>query len=458
MILKQFFNICARYYIPLMVLIAIMVLFLNFDGQRMSGILPHYIDFKKIILSGFDPATVPGATPTFPMWGYGWVFLLTENKLAILVFQNILSIFSIWFCFRLIEENKYLPSDVMTLAKLLMVVAVPWYAAHSLLWPYSISNSLIILALVMFVKAISSEQKTTYPLLISGLLFGLALNFRSDYYLFPIGLILILGITTEFNRQFIQKSVLWLALIFLVLVPWGFYTKNATGHFLITSTNSGAVLFIGLGSLPGNKWGITPKDGDPKMQRAIQSHFGENKSYVSYEADQFLKTAFFEIISEEPAHFGKKILHNLKKTVLKGAYQGEFYESADCRPQCHNNYRNNMDALRLKLSDYLNLDTRSQFTIPLYLYSGTFSRLLVLFSYLALPFTLIHSLKNRNLLMLTVLCLIAYQTAINMLGNYLQAYTSNMFFVLLINLCLGIYLLKQFLIPETQPRPNKCVE
>jgi len=458
MTLKQFFNFCTRHYIPLMALMAIIVLFFNFNGQGMSGILPHYIDFKQIILSGFDPAAVPRATPTFPMWGYGWVFLLTENKLTILVFQNILSIFSVWFCFRLIEENNYLPSGVMTLAKLSMVVAVPWYAFHSLLWPYSISNSLVILALVLFVKAISSKDKTTFPLFISGLIFGLALNFRSDYYLFPIGLILIIGITTEFNKQLLQKSALWLALIYLTLVPWGLYTKNVTGHFLITSTNSGAVLFIGLGSLPGNKWGITPKDGDPKMQHAIESHFGENKSYVSYEADQFLKTVFFKIISEDPSHFVKKAMHNLKKTILGGTYSGEFYESADCYPKCHMAYRKKSDAIRSNLAHFFKLDTRSQLTIPMYIYSGTFSKFLTLLSFLAFPLTLIYTFKKRNILLIAFLCPIAYQTALNMAGNYLTAYTTNILFFLLINLCLGIYLLIQFFLPETQPPPNKCAE
>jgi hypothetical protein len=456
--LKQFLNTCIRYYIPLMALMATVVLFCNFHGQGMSGLLHHYLDFKKIILSGFDVDRFPEATPTFPMWGYGWVFLLTESKIVILILQNILSIFSVWFCFRLIEENNYLPSGVMTLAKLLMVVAVPWYAFHSLLWPYSITNNLIILALVLFVKAISSEKKTTYPLLISGLLFGLALNFRSDYYLFPIGLIFVIGISVGFKIQFLQKSALWLGLIYLSLIPWGIYAKNATGHFLITSTNSGAVLFIGLGSLPGNKWGITPVDGDPKMQRAIESHFGEKRSYVSYEADQFLKTAFFKKVSEDPAHFAKKAAHNLRKTILGGTYQGEFYESPDCYPKCHMEYREKSDAIRSKLTHYFNLDIRSQLTIPTYIYSGTFSRFLTLFSYLAFPFTLIYAFKNRNILLIAFLCPIAYQTALNMAGNYLTTYTTNILFFLLINLCLGIFLLIQFFIPETQPPPNKCAE
>ncbi|MFQ5584345.1 MAG: hypothetical protein ACE5GL_07920, partial [Calditrichia bacterium] len=420
---------------------AVMVLFFNFHGQGMSGILPYYRNFKEIILSGFDPAAVAGAVPTFPMWGYGWVFLLTENKLAILVFQNVLSIFSIWFCLRLADENTYLPSGVITLAKILVVVAVPWYAFHSLLWPYSTSNSLIILALFLFVKAISSKYKTPYPLLISGLLFGLALNFRSDYYLFPMGLILIIGLTTEFSKQFLQKSALWLALIYLTLIPWGLYTKSATGHFLITSTNAGATLFIGLGNLPGNKWGITPTDSDPRMHRDIQSHFGEKTSFVSYKADQFLKTAVLEKIMEDPAHFGKKVLYNLKKTLLGGIYPGEFYESADCYPQCNNNYRENIGALRSNPSHYFKLDMSTQAIIPMNLYSELFSKAIVLLSYLLLPLTIIYSMKNQNLLSITFLCAIAWQTALNMVGFYLSTYTGNIFIFLLINLCLGIYLL-----------------
>ena len=458
MIFKLLFNFCARHYIPLMALMATLVLFLNFNGQGMSGLLPAYFDLKEIILSGFDATEVPRADPAFPMWGYGWVFLLTENKLVILVFQNAFSIFSIGYCFRLIEKNKYLPPGVMISAKLLMIIAVPWHAYNSLLWPYSIANSLILLSLILFIKAISSAQKTTYPIIVSGLLFGLALNFRSDYYLFPVGLILIIGIATQFNKQFLQKGASWLALIYLALVPWGLYTKNAVGHYLITSTNSGAVLFIGLGSLPGNKWGITPSDGDPRMHRAIQSHFGEKKSFVSYEADQFLKTAFLKLISEDPAHFGKKLLHNLKRTILGGTYKGEFYESVDCYPQCHNNYTKNMATLLSNPSHYLILDTRSKSTIPFYLFSGIISSTLVLLSYLTLPFTFIHTMKNRNLLLIVVLCAIAYQTAINMVGNYLSTYTGNVFIFLLINLCMGIYFLIQFFLPEPQLEENKCAE
>ena len=41
------------------------------------------------------------------------------------------------------------------------------------------------------------------------------------------------------------------------------FTNMQIGKPIPTSTNSGHVLFIGLGQLPGNKWGITPHDKDP---------------------------------------------------------------------------------------------------------------------------------------------------------------------------------------------------
>ncbi len=83
-----------RFYYLLMVAIAPAIIWLNFHGQGMQGIIGNYLDFKRIILSGFNPAAGIYALPTFPMWGYGWLFLVTENKTMILVFQNALAIFA----------------------------------------------------------------------------------------------------------------------------------------------------------------------------------------------------------------------------------------------------------------------------------------------------------------------------------------------------------------------------
>jgi len=105
-ILKRLLTLFDKYYFLAMLLIACFVIKLNWHAQGMQGIIPHYIDFKRIILSGFDPSVARHGTPTFPMWGYGWLFLVTENKLLLLIFQNALAIFAAWFFIRYLEINN----------------------------------------------------------------------------------------------------------------------------------------------------------------------------------------------------------------------------------------------------------------------------------------------------------------------------------------------------------------
>ena len=38
--------------------------------------LHYYADLTNIIRAGFDPSAGALGTPTFPMWGYGWLMLI----------------------------------------------------------------------------------------------------------------------------------------------------------------------------------------------------------------------------------------------------------------------------------------------------------------------------------------------------------------------------------------------
>ena len=74
-----------KYYVLLMVLAAAFVMKLNWHAQGMQGTIPNYLDFKLIILSGFDPSAGKYGTPTFPMWGYDWLFVVNLSfRLALL--------------------------------------------------------------------------------------------------------------------------------------------------------------------------------------------------------------------------------------------------------------------------------------------------------------------------------------------------------------------------------------
>ena len=113
-------------------------------------------------------------------------------------------------------------------------------------------------------------------------------------------------------------------MIAIPMIPWMLYSYSVTSKPLVTSTNGGHVLFIGLGQLPGNKWGITPSDSDPLMHSLLKDGQDETCHSCSYEADRVLKKEFLNRIKSDPGEFGKKILHSLKQTTTGGAYPGEF--------------------------------------------------------------------------------------------------------------------------------------
>jgi len=106
------------------------------------------------------------------------------------------------------------------------------------------------------------------------------------------------------------------------------FTYNQTGTPLINSTNSGHVLFIGLGQLPNNIWGITPYDKDPLKQEILVKKFGDKYNYIDYaewngiEEDKYLKKVFFDFIKENPNEWLRKCLFASRLLVLDPFYVG----------------------------------------------------------------------------------------------------------------------------------------
>lgn len=426
-----------RYYLLVMIPVSALILFLNYHAQGMQGVLPNYEDFKRIILAGFDPKAGVHGTPTFPMWGYGWLLLVTENKTVLLALQNALALLAVWTFLRSLERSQAVTASTIRLLKLLLAISVPWYAFHSLRWPYSVAMSLFLVSFVLFVDSMSSGEPRTKRLLFSGALFGLVLNFRSDYIWMPWMFVGIALAARGWNRQVLAKGAAWLAVVYLFLLPWALYTRRATGHFLLTSTNAGHVLFIGLGNLPDNKWGITPHDGDPVMRALIRERFTADTSSLSYETDRFLKREFLRRIVGDPSEYARKLLHNFRSMLVTGVYAGEFFERPECQPRCFIEYIRTLRELRSDPATSVLTRSMDDARALLHVYSGNVGKYEVLFSFILFPLVAILAWREKNLLMLLVLGGIAYQAALNVLAYHMATYTSNMYFFHLINLSVG---------------------
>lgn len=317
--LQQFYSSAfnsKRTYVFALILAMLICLFLNWNSDQMSGILANYEDFADYFKSGFDASTPfsRGGRFTFPMWGYAAMLMLGLPKWALMALQLGGNVLLLSWIDRILPRLGFSEKG-KTAYRWLSVLAFPWHLIHANLWPYSEGGLLLIAGLVqamLFLK----EWKAYQPLL-AGIFFGLALNFRSDYYFFAWVLFGTLAISSFIRNRKALLPSLGFGSFAVLLLPWVMYTHMRTGHYLTTSTNAGHVFYIGLGQLPNNPWHISPVDEDPNMHGILDSVLGKGSSSLDYEGDQLLKKAWADSVKAKPIEYLKKCGYVSGKIVLR---------------------------------------------------------------------------------------------------------------------------------------------
>ena len=446
MTFKSGINYLNNQFAIFVVVISIVILVLNYNTLVMDGIWPYYRDYASILFS-FDKGAIDAArAPTFPMWGYGWVFNITENKFFITIFQMAMANVALLYLVSILHRFSLLALFGSKLFKVLAIVAIPYFAINCALSPYGLASSLFILSVSFLLKGM--HEDTLKDILYSGIFYGLTLNFRSDLLYFCIPLLLVLAF--HFRKAGAAKVLSlfapWVFIVMMVMAPWALYTKHVTGHYLLGSTNSGHVLFIGLGQLPFNTWGITPSDGDPVMGLEIESHFGEAKSSLLYESDVYLKDSFLKKVKQDPIEYIKKSVYSMGKTMVDGSYSGQFYLFGTS---------GKLEDRRKAIKDF-KIWRGKVLSDPFYIFKDmniggfvqasveTFIVLMKLFSLILLPVTIWFGLKYKDTLALLVSAILLYQTAILVFAYNMRLYNVNVYIFHMLNLAIALaYLLRK---------------
>ncbi len=142
-----------RYYLLLAALVALTVLVLNRAASGQGGITPYFQDLANVIRAGFDPAaaTRRGA-PTYPMWGYAWLFLVTENHFVLVLVQNAAALLAAGWLVRTLATRSLFGPGQLTLLRLLLIVSLPWYAFHSVPWEASLQATLLLVGCTFAIR------------------------------------------------------------------------------------------------------------------------------------------------------------------------------------------------------------------------------------------------------------------------------------------------------------------
>lgn len=416
---------------------------LNRDALGMQGVLGDYVCFRSAIVAGLDPAANHCQSPTFPMWGYGWLLAVTQNELAILFFQVVLATAAAWLFVHVLGRLGILGPVAIRAVKAALLVSIPWYAANGLRWPYSEAASLLLASIAVLLLALADDRLRYRLFLVSGLLFGIALNFRSDFVALPF-LVAIVAVAIGRRRvELAKRLVVWIALAFVTLVPWAFYAHRATGHLLLTSTNSGHVLYISLGQLPGNPWGITPSDGDPRMHRELDAHFGGRPSSLTYDADRYLRSRFFHLVRQHPLAWLHKDAYNAGQTLVDGFYDGEFIQEDSCAARCWTRYGFTADGTtvtRSRLSTLFGssgLSVGERIRFALVEGAALEGRIVSVLGFLAAALLFLVALRRRSMLLAVLTLVPIYTWLMNTFTYELSSYSSNVYVFLLAVLALA---------------------
>src|ERR1041385_6656220 len=200
---RRLFLWADRLWLPLMTIAAAVTTSLNYYAAHNFHTIEKHLVFRERILHGFATTDVVPSypiPPTFPMWGYGFVLLLTTNKLLLIAIQFAVALFSVWYFLKVVDESGLVNEWSRFWLRVFIVCCLPWYAYHSIDWSQSLATSFLVLSVSLLLVAVRREPIAWRALCASAICLGVNLNFASDLYLLPLALAVAYWCSAGFSR------------------------------------------------------------------------------------------------------------------------------------------------------------------------------------------------------------------------------------------------------------------
>jgi hypothetical protein len=279
---------------------------------------------------------------TWPAWGYAWLIAMIPSLKAVVALQSCVGILALT---ALAGRLWNVLPEQRALLTIMLLLAVPWHNMQVDLYPSALAGSLTLLSLLCLDSALS-KNAMKYAFW-AGILAGLAQNFRTEFVLFPLFLgICVAGLRRVGIMKFssLKPVLFFIVTAFALQLPWAIFYHSQTGRYSLTESNLGHVLFVSLGSVPRNPWGIT---GDDEGAGEAVRKAGHQYSSLSEQGSQFLRHIVLQKAKEYPYDIASRTLQQLKNTVLAPFSWG--------MPRLDKQGRIDLDVLREELKSVLGL-------------------------------------------------------------------------------------------------------
>ena len=292
-----------RYSFELVTLLCSYLLFyLNIYHRSEQTIYNEIYSPLALELSSFKYSITDQVMDSYPMWGYPIVIsIFQNNETLVLLFHFLLLLISSIIFFN--YSHNFINSKIIK--GLVGILFIFYSLTISVKWPDAV------LVFLLFIFCFFHSKKY---FLFATISLALAYNFRSEALIF----LLIYSTYLIINK----KKIHLLALLFLL--PWNVLQYISNNKIVLTSSNSGSVLYITLGQLKDNIWNIEHSDNFAK-EKVFEYSRGKISDPWGLDANQLMKNKFIDSISKHPVEFLRKILVNFKSSITGGFYSGELH-------------------------------------------------------------------------------------------------------------------------------------
>lgn len=298
--------------------------YLNRNAATQGGALKYHIQLMEYY-SGLEGSEYA----LYPLWGYPLVLLATGNDAIILYIQAFFGAIAAsvlyLYIYSILSTNK-----CKLLWSLVLPTAIPYYAIVSVKWPASFQVVFIVLGVSILLIALHKNKLLLS--VISGVLFGIACNFRSEYlylsiFILVTFLIAKLLLPNNLSWKSIKHIMAFAVFTWLTMIPLGIERKIQTGTFNIKVGNGDWTnIYFSVGQYPNNSLGLRFSDSwiENNLRANLTEPYDSTKVlHMQIVANEYSKNAMLEYIFNNPLNFFGKLLHNFRSIVTGGFYFGQ---------------------------------------------------------------------------------------------------------------------------------------
>ncbi len=263
----------------------------------------------------------PGAV--YPLWGYAALTVpgvwLGAPRLWLALLQLAMALAGgLWFV-RWLAARGALPHPLV-----LAALIAPFAAVLSVRWPDAPVAALMLIVFAQGVRAATAAYRgaARSAVTAAGAL-ALAAQLRPEVLALPVFAVgaAALPVARGLRWRLVALGVVLGLVAGASLLPWALHARAAGAGLRLTSTNGPMVLYVALGQLPHNPWGIVPEDATA-IRRARE--LGARDPFTP-RGSRLLAGELRRAILAHPAAFVTKLAWNAARAVGLGVYVGEYY-------------------------------------------------------------------------------------------------------------------------------------